>query len=129
MCGDGLKCQTSSYRFVEWSVCDPTHPPIFSLGIQGNKEYTFLKKFLILIKQNFNYFMQDYVLGKDVLIYFKWDVGRRYVVWRMVAGQEPGMEEEHGQEEEAGHAEVPISCFQVGCWKLVVLLCVVKKIN
>ena len=73
--------------------------------------------------------MQDYVLGKDVLIYFKWDVGRRYVVWRMVAGQEPGMEEEHGQEEEAGHAEVPISCFQVGCWKLVVLLCVVKKIN
>ena len=82
-----------------------------------------------MIKQNFNYFMQDYVLGKDVLIYFKWDVGRRYVVWRMVAGQEPGMEEEHGQEEEAGHAEVPISCFQVGCWKLVVLLCVVKKIN
>ena len=73
--------------------------------------------------------MQDYVLGKDVLIYFKWDVGRRYVVWRMVAGQEPGMEEEHGQEEEAGHAEVPISCFQVGCWKLVVLLCVVKKIK
>ena len=73
--------------------------------------------------------MQDYVLGKDVLIYFKWDVGRRYVEWRMVAGQEPGMEEEHGQEEEAGHAEVPISCFQVGCWKLVVLLCVVKKIN
>ena len=52
--------------------------------------------------------MQDYVLGKDVLIYFKWDVGRRYVEWRMVAGQEPGMEEEHGQEEEAGHAEVPI---------------------
>ena len=46
--------------------------------------------------------MQDYVLGKDVLIYFKWDVGRRYVVWRMVAGQEPGMEEEHGQEEETG---------------------------
>ena len=71
--------------------------------------------------------MQDYVLGKDVLIYFKWDVGRRYVVWRMVAGQEPGMEEEHGQEEEAGHAEVPISCFQVGCWKFVVLLCVVEE--
>ena len=46
--------------------------------------------------------MQDYVLGKDVLIYFKWDVGRRYVEWRMVAGQEPGMEEEHGQDGRPG---------------------------
>ena len=45
----------------------------------------------------------------------------------MVAGQEPGMEEEHGQEEETGRAEVPISCFQVGCWKFVVLICVVEE--
>ena len=41
LCWDGLESQTSSYRFVEWSVCGP--PTHFILGIQGNKEFTFLK--------------------------------------------------------------------------------------
>ena len=62
------------------------------------------------------------VLGKDVLIYISSGMLEEDM-WRMVAGQEPGMEEEHGQEE-AGRAEVPTSCFQVGCWKFVVLLCI-----
>ena len=30
MCGDGLKCQTSSYRFVEWSVCESCKSEEFS---------------------------------------------------------------------------------------------------